>query len=86
MKKTISILLCALFLCGMWALPAAAVSDYRIVSPYADVVWNGDGAWGAYKGNLHTHSTFSDAMKNSRASPRAPTPSTARHAARAWSA
>ena len=62
MKKVISILLCAVFLCGMWVFPSAAASaDYRIVSPYADVIWDGDNAWGAYKGNLHTHTTFSDA-------------------------
>ncbi len=43
------------------AAPAAAKQDYTIDSPYKDVVWSGDGAWGAYKGNLHTHSFVSDA-------------------------
>ena len=62
MKKTISILLCAVCVCASLVFPsAAAASDYRIESPYAEVIWDGDGAWGAYKGNLHTHSTFSDA-------------------------
>lgn len=61
MKKAISILLCAVILCSGAAFASSAASDYRIVSPYAEVVWDGDGAWGAYKGNLHTHSTFSDA-------------------------
>ncbi len=43
------------------ASAAAASKDYRIVDPYEQVVWTGDGAWGAYKGNLHTHSFVSDA-------------------------
>ena len=41
--------------------PSQKSGDYTIVSPYKDVVWSGDGAWGAYKGNLHTHSFVSDA-------------------------
>ena len=40
---------------------SAAEADYTIVSPYEDVIWDGDDAWGAYKGTLHSHSTFSDA-------------------------
>ena len=43
---------------------ASAESDYTIVSPYEDVIWDGENAWGAYKGNLHTHSTASDAQEN----------------------
>ena len=61
MKKTLCILLCALLLCPVFLFSAAAADDYSIVSPYADVVWDGEDAWGAYKGNLHTHSTVSDA-------------------------
>ena len=61
MKKLLSILLCALLLCAVFPAAAAAAGDYRIDSPYADVVWEGENAWGAYKGNLHTHSTVSDA-------------------------
>lgn len=61
MKKTICMILCALFVCSCASISAFASTDYTIVSPYADVVWDGDSAWGAYKGNLHTHSTFSDA-------------------------
>lgn len=38
----------------------AADSGYTIVSPYRDVVWSGDNAWGAYRGNLHSHTTYSD--------------------------
>ncbi len=41
--------------------PSQKSGEYTIVSPYKDVVWSGDGAWGAYKGNLHTHSFVSDA-------------------------
>lgn len=41
--------------------PESSAADYTIVSPYADVIWDGDNAWGAYKGNLHTHSFASDA-------------------------
>jgi len=33
----------------------------KIENPYKDVVWSGEGAWGAFKANLHTHTTFSDA-------------------------
>lgn len=61
MKKAISILLSALLILSVMAVPAFAAGDYVINSPYEDVVWSGDGAWGAYKGNLHTHSTVSDA-------------------------
>lgn len=66
MKKTLSLLLCAVLLCAAVPFPAFAAGDYRIVSPYADVVWEGDNAWGAYKGNLHTHSTVSDAEMDYR--------------------
>lgn len=36
-------------------------TEYTIVSPYEDVIWEGEGEWGAYKGTLHTHTTYSDA-------------------------
>ena len=61
MKKILSLLLSALLLCAVLPVPAFADETYRIVSPYEDVVWDGENAWGAYKGNLHTHSTVSDA-------------------------
>ena len=61
MKKLLSILLCALLLCAVFPVAAFAKGGYRIVSPYEDVIWDGENAWGAYKGNLHTHSTVSDA-------------------------
>lgn len=40
---------------------AAGETDYTIVNPYEDVIWSGDNAWGAYKGSLHSHTTYSDA-------------------------
>lgn len=65
MKKIISLILC-IILCfspclGLVGFAADADSDYTIVSPYSDVIWEGDDAWGAYKGSLHSHSTYSDA-------------------------
>ncbi len=62
----ICLLLSAVCLCTCTAFPSFAASDYRIVSPYAQVVWDGEDAWGAYKGNLHTHSTVSDAEMDMR--------------------
>ncbi len=61
MKKLISIIMAMLFIVSAFALPSSAKGDYTIVSPYEDVIWSGKNAWGAYKGNLHTHSTVSDA-------------------------
>ncbi|MBR3621506.1 MAG: hypothetical protein IKN56_08340, partial [Clostridia bacterium] len=72
MKKTVlklisfgMVLIMLIPLCAGAAEPAkegtAAKNGYKIVSPYEDVVWSGDNAWGAYKGNLHTHSFVSDA-------------------------
>ena len=60
MKRIISLLLCVAMILTC-SVVAHASSDYQIVSPYAQVVWQGKGAWNAYKANLHTHSTFSDA-------------------------
>ena len=51
---------------GAAAVAGTAEKDYKIVSPYQDVVWSGDNAWGAYKGNLHTHSFVSDAQVDYR--------------------
>ena len=61
MKKIFSLLLCAVLVFTALPLAAFAEETYRIVSPYEDVIWDGENAWGAYKGNLHTHSTVSDA-------------------------
>ncbi|MBQ6267521.1 MAG: hypothetical protein IJK64_07105 [Clostridia bacterium] len=68
-RAGLAVLLCAVLLLPSLAGAAAAIdapADYTIVSPYADVVWSGDGAWGAYKGNLHTHSFVSDAQVDYR--------------------
>ncbi len=59
-KKFLGIALAALMIMQLGVIGFAA-NDYTIVSPYADVVWEGDGAWGAYKGTLHSHTTYSDA-------------------------
>ena len=61
-KKVIAALLCVLMIMPIGIYGASAdEADYTIVSPYEDVIWEGDGAWGAYKGTLHSHSTYSDA-------------------------
>ena len=51
-RKILSIALTVLMIMQLGAvcLTAGAASDYTIESPYADVVWEGEGAWGAYKG------------------------------------
>jgi len=58
-KRAISIALVLLLLAGAFGLtPAsAAVREFTITNPYAAVDWD---SWGAYKTNLHTHSTLSD--------------------------
>lgn len=62
-KKSISVILSVLMAIpfGIACFGASAEGEYSIVSPYDGVVWSGDGAWGAYKGNLHSHTTYSDA-------------------------
>lgn len=64
-KKLLSIILSALILMqtGVFCVANAGgdMADYKIVSPYEDVIWSGDNAWGAYKGSLHSHTTYSDA-------------------------
>ncbi len=64
MKKLISVILCVT-LCfipclAVTGFAAETSDDYVIVSPYSDVIWEGDDAWGAYKGTLHSHTTYSD--------------------------
>lgn len=61
MKKAISIILSAIMLMQFAVVGFAADADYTIVSPYEDVIWDGENAWGAYKGTLHSHTTYSDA-------------------------
>ena len=60
-KKVISIILSAIMLMQFAVIGFAGDADYKIVSPYEDVIWEGDNAWGAYKGTLHSHTTYSDA-------------------------
>ncbi|MBR6005479.1 MAG: hypothetical protein IK063_04550 [Clostridia bacterium] len=62
MKKIIAMALTLALIAPMSAFAAdTAAKDYTIINPYEDVIWTGDNAWGAYKGNLHTHSFVSDA-------------------------
>lgn len=61
-KKLLCLVLACLMILPLGLLTvSAAENDYVIVSPYKDVVWKGDDAWGAYKGTLHSHTTYSDA-------------------------
>ena len=62
LKKILCAVLSVMLILPLGAIGAnAAGSDYVIVSPYEDVIWEGENAWGAYKGTLHTHTTYSDA-------------------------
>ena len=61
MKKLTALLLSLILIFSLTAIIGNAQGDYTIISPYSDVIWEGDNAWGAYKGTLHTHSTYSDA-------------------------
>jgi len=59
LRKALSLLLVPMFLLPLGLMTVSATNgNYTIESPYKDVQW---GTWGAYKGNLHTHSTYSDA-------------------------
>ncbi len=62
-KKVFSVVLCIVLFVQMGCMNfgSAAAADYTIVNPYAEVIWSGDDAWGAYKGSLHSHTTYSDA-------------------------
>ena len=61
-KKILSVLLCGALLFATTVFSFAAdEKNYTITSCYDDVIWEGENAWGAYKGNLHSHSTYSDA-------------------------
>lgn len=63
--RVLSFALVALMLVPITGFAAeTGTENYTIISPYENVVWNGDGAWKAYKGNLHTHSSISDADTN----------------------
>ena len=62
LKKILCAALSVMLILPFGAIGAnAADGDYTIVSPYEDVIWEGENAWGAYKGTLHSHTTYSDA-------------------------
>ena len=64
-KKALCIMLSVILCLQLGTIGFAAgetsSADYTIVNPYADVIWEGNDAWGAYKGSLHSHTTYSDA-------------------------
>ncbi len=62
-KKLLSVALAALIMMQVcsFGIAFAGSNNYQIISPYEDVIWSGENAWGAYKGSLHSHTTYSDA-------------------------
>lgn len=60
-KKIIALIISLTLIFSGTVVALAQDVSYTIVSPYEDVIWDGENAWGAYKGNLHSHSTYSDA-------------------------
>lgn len=63
-KKTLALLLSIILCLQLGSVSLAADTEantYTILNPYEDVIWSGENAWGAYKGSLHSHSTYSDA-------------------------
>lgn len=60
-KKLMCVLLSIMMLAQFAVIGASAAEDYTIVNPYNEVIWSGNDAWGAYKGTLHSHTTYSDA-------------------------
>lgn len=62
-RKVLGIIL-SVILVAQLGICAFAGADYTIVNPYEDVIWEGDNAWGAYKGTLHSHTTYSDASES----------------------
>ena len=64
-KKIICAVMSVMLVLSVGVIGASAEgTDYVIISPYEDVIWEGDNAWGAYKGTLHTHTTYSDASES----------------------
>lgn len=65
LKKILCAVLSIMLVLSVGIIGASAEGgDYVIVSPYEDVIWEGDNAWGAYKGTLHSHTTYSDASES----------------------
>lgn len=60
-KKLMCVLLSVMMLAQFAVIGASAAEDYTILNPYNEVIWSGNDAWGAYKGTLHSHTTYSDA-------------------------
>ncbi len=62
-KKLISLILCVALTLTLFSFGISAAEEkaYTVVSPYENVIWSGENAWGAYKGTLHSHTTYSDA-------------------------
>lgn len=61
-KKTLALVLCMFMLVQVGIIGASAAdASYTIINPYQEVIWSGDNAWGAYKGTIHSHTTYSDA-------------------------
>ena len=63
-RKALCILMAVIMVSAAFGITSSAAAEeksYTIVSPYADVIWEDENAWGAYKGTLHSHSTYSDA-------------------------
>lgn len=66
-KRIISVLIVLAMFTGVFAAATSAQdATYTIKNPYEDVIWSGEGTYTAYKGNLHTHSTVSDADSDMR--------------------
>ncbi len=63
-KKVFCVILSVLMVMPLAAIGASAADSYTIVNPYSEVVWSGENAWGAYKGTLHSHTTYSDAQES----------------------
>ena len=60
-RKLMCVLLSIMMLAQFAVIGASAAEDYTIINPYNEVIWEGADAWGAYKGTVHSHTTYSDA-------------------------
>ena len=60
-KKLMCVLLSIMMIAQFAVIGASAAEDYTILNPYGEVIWEGENAWGAYKGTIHSHTTYSDA-------------------------
>ena len=61
-KKSLALVLCMFMLIQVGVIGASAAdTSYTIINPYQEVIWSGNDAWDAYKGTIHSHTTYSDA-------------------------